>query len=278
MELQQSPLYASYIKSLKWEVISIEGINIFMKHIPFMGGLAKIQRPVHLPNIEKLIELLKKHKIKRVALETPSETSQDTVNTYIEKLSGYFHINTSPFLPTKTILVSIKENEEEIFHKFSEAKRRAVRKAQKNNVVIHESHDIQKLIAIKNKSAGLFGSITTYGIKNLWNIFFPKHMTSLLAYTEKRELVGGVLLIFWEGTAYYWVAGATKKGKKLFTPTLLVWEALRRAKKEKCSLFDFVGVWDERLPNENTSWKGFTKFKEGFGGGTVYYPIAMLHK
>ena len=68
--------------------------------------------------------------------------------------------------------------------------------------------------------------------------------------------------------------GATKEGKKLFAPPLLVWEALKVSKQRKMKRFDFVGVWDERLPRGNDSWKGFTKFKEGFGGNQVHYPIA----
>jgi lipid II:glycine glycyltransferase (peptidoglycan interpeptide bridge formation enzyme) len=70
--------------------------------------------------------------------------------------------------------------------------------------------------------------------------------------------------------------GATKKGKKLFAPTLLVWEALKVSKKRKMKYFDFIGVWDERTPRKNTEWKGFTKFKEGFGGKELYYPMISI--
>jgi lipid II:glycine glycyltransferase (peptidoglycan interpeptide bridge formation enzyme) len=37
--------------------------------------------------------------------------------------------------------------------------------------------------------------------------------------------------------------------------------------------FDFVGVWDERKADQHHDWLGFTKFKEGFGGRTFYYPL-----
>jgi len=59
----------------------------------------------------------------------------------------------------------------------------------------------------------------------------------------------------------------------LFAPTLLVWEALKLAKNRGAKQFDFVGVWDERIPNKFHEWKGFTKFKEGFGGAAQYYPL-----
>jgi len=101
----------------------------------------------------------------------------------------------------------------------------------------------------------------------------PDHATILLAYTDTHKLVGGILLVFWEKTAYYWIAGATKQGKKLFVPTILVWEALKAAKRRGAKQFDFVGVWDERKPNEHHDWLGFTKFKEGFGGVPFYYPL-----
>ena len=116
----------------------------------------------------------------------------------------------------------------------------------------------------------------------MWKLFSPKHAAILLAYTDHSSfnihhstfnVVGGILLIFWQKIAYYWVAGATKKGKKQFAPTLLVWEALKIAKKRGCTSFDFVGVYDERLPAYSRDWKGFTKFKEGFGGREVWYPI-----
>ncbi len=302
MEIQQSSLYWGYVKTLGWKIHKVDGVGFITKHIPFLGGLAKIQRPGHLPKLSLLIPILKSEHINTVAVEPDPAVTEKEFQKWCHALSKGFKINKSAYLPTKTIRVDLKVSEDDIFNRFAEAKRRAVRRAIKNGVTIMESNNIQDLIKIKNKSAGLFGFITTYGIKELWPIMAPEHASILLAYkspviarspevtvgTTKQsykiasllpvarndnKVVGGILLLFIGKLAYYWIAGATKEGKKLFAPTLLVWEALKLSKKRGCRTFDFVGVWDERQPQYFKAWHGFTKFKEGFGGTPLYYPI-----
>lgn len=272
MEPQQSDLYKQYVTNLGWSVENLDGVYIFLKHIPLMGVLAKIHRPQRLPNINKLIRFLQKRRVKTIAVEPLAKQNEGNFHTWIQQLSKVVRINKSPYLPTKTHVIDLTPSEEDIFAHFSEAKRRAVRKALKSEILVSESITIQDLIRVKNKSAGLFGFITTQGLDHLWEAFSPQHAAILLA-KHKEEIVGGVLLLFWEKTAYYWIAGATGKGKKLAAPTLLVWEALKLAKKRGNTLFDFVGVWDERIPTQNSAWSGFTKFKEGFGGKPRYYPV-----
>lgn len=294
MEIQQSPLYAQYITKLGWKVVRHQGFNMFIKQFPLYGGLVKIQRFTKLLNLDKLIPLLKEHRARRIIVEPDANVTQGEFDRWVTQLSQKFTINKSPYLPTKTSLVDLKPSEDEIFQKFSEAKRRAVRRAIKNNVVIKKEMNIDDLIKIKNKSSGFLGSLTTYGIDKLWHIFAPQCASALLAYRPEdlrkdspcisqgeslcnsKIIIGGVLLLFWDKTAYYWIAGATREGKKLFAPTLLVWEALKLSKKRGCTQFDFVGVWDERSPNQFHEWKGFTKFKEGFGGNYIYYPRTLL--
>jgi len=279
MDLQQSVLYQKYITALGWSIDHMDGAAIFYRSIPFVGTLAKIQRSPSLPYIPKLIPLLRRHKITSVSVEPNSLENQETFTNYMRSLGKFFPIVSSPFLPTKTILVDVSKSENDMFSSLTSAKRRAVRRAEKNHITITTSDKITDLTAIKNRSAGLFGGITTYGIDKLWNIFYPKKMAYiLLAKNMKHAVIGGVLLLIWEKRCYYWIAGATHEWKKLFAPTLLVWNALQFAHKRKCRDFDFVGVWDDRMPKQYTEWKGFTKFKEGFGGAPLYYPISTLHK
>lgn len=274
MDLQQSRLYEKYIAALGWSVLHVDKTAIFYRSIPFIGTLAKIQRPAELPYLPTLITALKHYHVRSVSIEAKSDEDQEYFRSYVTSLGKFFRIIKSPFLPTKTILIDVAGSEKDIFSSFTPAKRRAVRRSEKHGIAIAASRRITDLTAIKNKSAGMFGGITTYGIDKLWNIFYPKRKAHiLLAKKPDGSVVGGILLLLWERRCYYWIAGATREGKRLFVPTLLVWEALKFAHHAACRDFDFVGVWDERTPNQYAAWKGFTKFKEGFGGKDLYYPI-----
>jgi lipid II:glycine glycyltransferase (peptidoglycan interpeptide bridge formation enzyme) len=270
MELQQSPIYAKYIESLGWTILRVGNVRMFYRKIPFTGGLLKIQRPKKLPNVTALVQ---KYRITTVAIEPHPKQDLPAYKKWCSSVGKHCRVVRSSYQPTKTLFIDLTASEDTIFSRFTDTKRRAVRKAIKNGITVEESGDIKNLINIKNKSAGPFGFITTFGMDRFWSIFAHDHATILLARTDTHKLVGGVLLLFWKKTAYYWIAGATKEGKKLFTPTLLVWEALKVAKRRGAKQFDFVGVWDERKPNEHHDWFGFTKFKEGFGGKPFYYPM-----
>lgn len=279
MDIQQSILYQEYVRSLGWSVTHVDGVAIFHRNLPFIGTIAKIQRPPELPYLPKLIMTLRQIHATTVAIEPRANENQEVFSSYLFSVSRFFKIVRSPFLPTKTILVDTTLSDEDMFSRLTQAKRRAVRRAQKYGVTITTSDSIRDLIKIKNKSAGMFGELTTYGIEKLAKIFHRKNLVHiLLAKTPRGEVVGGVLLLISGEVCYYWIAGATKKGKHMFAPSLLVWEALRFSHHKKCASFDFVGVWDERMPKQNTAWLGFTKFKEGFGGTTLYYPISTLRK
>jgi lipid II:glycine glycyltransferase (peptidoglycan interpeptide bridge formation enzyme) len=69
-------------------------------------------------------------------------------------------------------------------------------------------------------------------------------------------------------------AASSKKGKKLYAPTLNTWEAIRLSKKKGSSIYDFEGIYDSRFPLK--TWRGFTRFKKSFGGKEIKYPGAFV--
>lgn len=273
MEVQQSALYAQYIKRLKWNVETLDGNFVYLKHFPLLGTIAKLQRCERLPDAKKTIAFLREHKVTNFAPEPAAGVAQRLFSSWIGRISTHTRMNRSHFLPTKTIIIDLTQPENVLFQRFSEAKRRAVRRAQKLGASVQESGDIGSMLSVKSRSAGLFGFMVVSTIPQLWETFAPKYATILLAHhPSSPQPVGGILLLFWNKRAYYWLVGATKLGKKSAAPTLLVWEALRLSKKRGMKAFDFLGVNDERLLHDNPSWRGFTKFKEGFGGDALYYP------
>jgi lipid II:glycine glycyltransferase (peptidoglycan interpeptide bridge formation enzyme) len=271
-DVRQSKMYGDYMQKIGWQVETIDDTLIFVKRFPLIGSFIKIQRPDHIPTETSIKDLVKKHRAWRVSLEMMKD----------ERLMiNDFKINNSPYLPTKTIQIDLTASEEKIFSRFEETKRRAVRRAEKNGVIIKESKNIDDFIKLKTKNFWPLSHFYAKDIKALYESFYPKNASILIAYKEdsgqaRMTVIAGVLLLFHEKVAYYWLAAGTKEGKKLFAPTLLVLEALKVSKKKNCTVFDFEGIYDERFHNATKQWKGFTKFKQGFGGKEIIFPNPLL--
>lgn len=280
-DIRQSESYAQFMEKIGWKVEKLNNTQIFIKKFPLLGSFIKIQRinpPLSFSEIEKLA---KKYRAFQIVIEP----NQLLSNLAIEQFSKYgYKMGKSPFSPSKTLIVDLKKEEKEIYENFSKGKRWDIKKAEKNKVKVKESEEIEKFIKIKNEKMGvakfLLGPSQAKQIKSLWGTFSPKNATLLLAFrsndlNHSNKVVAGILLLFHDKVAYYFLAGSTKKGNKLGAPSLLVWEALKLAKKKGCVLFDFEGIEDPRYKS-TSSWAGFTRFKKGFGGKEVEYPGVFM--
>lgn len=269
MDIRQTEQYANYLKLLGWKKIKIKKGQIFLKKIPLIGTIIKIQRispPISLKEIEKIAKKNRAFLI-QIDQENPKITNYENY--------GY-KINKTPYFPTKTIQIDLTRTEQEIFNSFSQVKRRAVRKAVKNGVTVNLANDYKDFLVIKKKSLlekFVLPIMVKKEITTLYQAFWPKNAKILIAFYQQKP-VAGIFLLHSNKVAYYWLASSTKFGKKLFAPTLLVWKALILAKKIGCKIFDFEGIYDERFPIK--SWLGFTKFKEGFGGKEIYFPPSLV--
>lgn len=264
------------MKLLGWEAEKVKNGQVFVRKFPFIGSIIKVQRIKPLIPYGEVEKLTKKHRA--FLIEIDQETSgrvEEWMSRKNWKKYGY-RVNKKPYFPTKTIQIDLTPTEEKIFKSFSEAKRRAVRRAIKNGVIVKEVNDYKEFLWLKKKSLlekFVLPIMAEKEIKTLYQTFYPKNGKIILAYYQNQP-VAGILLLHYTKVAYYWLAASTNQGKKLFAPTLLVWEALKIAKKLGCKIFDFEGIYDERFPIKN--WLGFTKFKEGFGGKEITYPPSLV--
>ncbi|MEM9463616.1 MAG: GNAT family N-acetyltransferase [Myxococcota bacterium] len=92
---------------------------------------------------------------------------------------------------------------------------------------------------------------------------------------EAGRMVGAVYMPRHDGVAHYYavVTSGAARSRKLGTGLVLT--ALKTAIARGCDLFDFVGVRDERYPDRNARWDGFSRFKERFGGVDVFMPPSL---
>jgi lipid II:glycine glycyltransferase (peptidoglycan interpeptide bridge formation enzyme) len=211
--------------------------GIFIRPLWIFGALAKIQRGV-LPKDYK--KILRKHHV------------------------WYFEINYSP---SKTLQIDLTPSVKNIFAQFKKDARYVLRKFQISNFKF-QINRFDDFYTIWKKSAKR---------KGLWIPKEKEYFNLIKCFKNKCFCItindqACALVLIHDSVAYYYYAGATKEGVKQNLPYLVVWKCMQEAKKKKCKLWDFEGIYDERFPNKD--WLGFSHFKKSFGGQEIQFPGA----
>jgi lipid II:glycine glycyltransferase (peptidoglycan interpeptide bridge formation enzyme) len=265
-DIRQSPKYAKYLSSLGWQVDRLSNNFYYTKKIPFLGSVLKLQRPqkVILEDIKKLARV---NKAFRIIVEPSSQKQAGAL-----KDNGYKK-SSNPYLPTKTLTLDLTKSSLVIMKGFKKDARYCLRK-------------------VKNIKPAKITVKDMDGFSNSWksavslNRYVPptSQLTSLkktfnndclvLAINGNSGFDSGAIFLFHDKKVYYWQAFTGKAGRKKLHQYKIIWEGILWAKKKRAAIFDFEGIYDERFPNK--SWRGFTHFKESFGGKPIQYPGAFI--
>lgn len=254
IDIRQTEEYKNYLSEIGWQVERIKNINYFIKKLPLVGSIIKIQRPekIEQRTIEKLA---KKHKAFQIILEP-----KETVN-----LKGY-RLSKSPYLPSKTLQIDLTKSKEKIAGDFKKDSKQAIKK---NNELCIKNYGENEIADYRN------AWINAVGLKR----YIPPltHLLSLEKAFGKKALFitdednkTGAIFLTGDKTVYYWQAFTNRLGRKNLLQYKIVWEGICWAKQNGANVFDFEGIFDERFPNK--SWFGFTHFKKSFGGYEKVYP------
>lgn len=260
-DLRQSKEFAQYMKLLGWIVEKANSCYVYLRKLPLLPPLImKIQYPDPPIPFKKIEKLAQKYKPFQIQIQ-PSK-KEPSFKKYGYKLGGGGHV-------TKTLQIDLTQSEEKILAQIKKDARYGIRKAKKQTVQIIKPSNIGQFHRAWRKSISwrrYMPSLKT--LKNLKKAFGKK--TIFLAATDNNKFLAGTVILTTTDSAYYYYAFTSKEGRKKFAQYLLVWEAIKLAKKQGCRIFDFEGIYDERFPQK--AWKGFSHFKKSFGGKEVEYP------
>ncbi|SRR5258708_250325 len=262
-DIRQTSAWANYLTSIGWKVEHINNYYYFLKRLPILGYLLKVQRPYKI-DLKAINKLSKKYKVYKTVIEPINKFDNPS-----------FKLSKSFYLPTKTLQIDLTRSQEQLLKSFSQKTRYNIHLAQRKNIQIIRSKDVNAFTKFwrENFERKRFPFLSQQ--KNVLALFkaFDKNADLLFA-KNNQEIIAGLLILRTRDIAYYMYAASNTLGRKLFAPTLLTWEAIKLAKNPptggKCKVFDFDGIYDERFPLK--SWIGFTKFKKGFGGKEIEYP------
>ncbi|MDO8551523.1 MAG: peptidoglycan bridge formation glycyltransferase FemA/FemB family protein [bacterium] len=250
-DIRQSKEFADFMEKINWKARREANLQFYIKNLPLLGPFIRIPRPPFPLDLIKAISLAKKHKAFAIRID---------------------------YSPTKTIQINLTQPLTSLLSQTSKDTRYGIRRAEKNKVVVEESKDVEVFIKMWHHNALRKGFWIPFAreIRSLYQSF-GKNALLLLAYSEQNTRpISGALILFHDKTAYYFYAASAPQGRRTSAPYLVIWEAIKKAKKKNFRTFDFEGIKDSRDKNTK-NWGGFTHFKKGFGGKEIELPLSVSY-
>jgi hypothetical protein len=287
LDIRQSESYAKYLRSLGWSVERINEVNYFIKKLPILGSILKIQRPEKI-DFTIIDRLCRKYRVFQIIIEPNLTPIIDSTEYHELMLSHGFKLSKSTYLPSKTLQIDLTKSKKQIYANFSKdckysIRKNTITKASAPNggegVYIKEYSTPNEIIKFREEWKNCVklrryvpSSDQLIKLKDS----FPHNKSLFLAsHNIVGRIIGGVLFTtsshgISNYITYYWQAFTNNEGHSTLSQYTLLYQGILWAKENGYRIFDFEGIFDPRFPND--SWLGFTHFKRSFGGYEVEYP------
>lgn len=270
IDIRQSQSYAKYLKDLGWTTERIGEINYFIKKMPLVGSILKLQRPEEI-RMDTIKKLCRKYGTFQIIIEPKTEMDAKYLASVGYKLAK------STYLPSKTLQIDLTESKENIVKHFKKDARYALRKGGELNFKEYSTPDEIKTFREEWKKSVKFSRYVPPAdqLIKLAKSFPQSNSLFLASHNIFSRIIGGVIFTTSshdksKDIVYYWQAFTNSEGRTSLSQYSLLWYGILWAKKNGYKIFDFEGIFDPRFPNKD--WLGFTHFKRSFGGYEVSYP------
>ncbi len=265
-DIRQSPEYAKYLKTQGWIVENLGGINYFIRKIPLIGSVIKVQRPPEV-RLETINKLAHNYHAFQIIIEPRSDLDVKILKWEKYKLSK------NPYLPSKTLILDLTKSKEELIRGFKKDAISAIKKSAGIEVrEVRNEQDLENFQKAWKASVNFNRYVPS--VKQLLNLRKSFKLNPPLFLTshniQGKIIGGGVFTISHENVCYYWYAFTNTEGRSTLSQYSLLYKGILWGKLQRCKVFDFEGIYDARFPNKK--WLGFTHFKKSFGGEEVSYP------
>lgn len=265
LDLRQTVNYANYLKSQGWIVERINNINYFIKKLPIIGSVLKIQRPEKL--VSKTInQLVSKYKPFKIIIEPKTMANHQWL------MANGYKLSRSTYLPSKTLHLDLTKP-----IKLKKETRRCVRMGETTKIKEYSSPTEMEIFQKAWKNSVKFSRYvpSAQQLLNLRKSFPGKSSLFLASHNIDGSIMGGAIFTIssFARSNYitdYWQAFTSYEGRTSLSQYALLYQGILWAKEQRYKIFDFEGIYDDRFPNK--SWLGFTHFKKQFGGVEILYP------
>ncbi len=169
-------------------------------------------------------------------------------------------------------VLDITPSEESLLQQMRKTHRYLIKKAATIGVTIESTKDpkkVEKFLKLYSGLAKRKHFIAHKGVKEELEVFGKDDQAVLLLATYQEQAIAGGLFTFVKDTAIYRHSASDENFRNIPSMYLLLWEAIREAKRRKLTQFNFWGIAPDNNPKH--PWQGLTLFKTGFGGERKEY-------
>ena len=192
-----------------------------------------------------------------------------------------------PIQPIRTILLDLSPDEDALLAGMKEKWRYNIRLAGRKGVQVRAARTIEDVRA-------WYALLQTTGIRDrfgihafdyywrAWQIFVPRNQAQLFLAEYEGQLLAGIFVGCMAKQAIYLYGASSNEQRNLMPNYLLQWEAIRWARSQGASTYDFWGI--PETDDEHEAMAGVYRFKSGWGGRVVrfagnyehpYHPLMM---
>ncbi|MDQ2741445.1 MAG: peptidoglycan bridge formation glycyltransferase FemA/FemB family protein [Chloroflexota bacterium] len=197
----------------------------------------------------------------------PNVSAMDT--PYSDTLTTLgLHPSYPPSQPRSSWILDLGQDEDTILAEMKQKTRYNIRLAARKGVEVHEAGlgDLDAFYALYQQTSERddFFIHDQPLYRTMFSLYQQTGSFCMLFARYRGQLIGAVTLLRMGETCWYLHGASSNEHRNLMATYLLQWEAIQRAKRWGCSLYDFRAVPD--LLREDQDMYGVYRFKEGFGG------------
>jgi peptidoglycan pentaglycine glycine transferase (the first glycine) len=230
---------------------------------------------------------LRKHGALALQVELAHEADEQASIEIVQCMDAMHFQPVQPIQPLRTIVLDLVPGEDTLLAHMKEKWRYNIRLAERKGVSVRVARTVEDMqawydILQTTSTRDKFGIHTCEYYLRAWQIFVPRNQARLFLADYNGQLLAGIFVGLMAKQAIYLYGASSNEQRQLMPNYLLHWEAIRWAKREGATSYDFWGI--PETDDQDEAMAGVYRFKSGWGGRVVrflgnyeyvYHPLAM---
>lgn len=273
----QSSEWGEFRKLTGIKVVREGDIQVTIHKIPYTAWNVGYAPKGPMPTVEQakiLSKIARENKCIFIKCEPKVEKNIES-NEQVETLKKLGFVVGRSLFTKHNFVLDVTPSEEELRASFKQKTRYNIKVAEKRgvSVAIDDSEQaFAKYLSLTEettKRQGFYAHSREYHNK-MWSVLHKADIAHLLVAKYNDEIITTWVLFKFGDTLYYPYGASTREHREVMANNLVMWEAIKLAKKWGCKYLDMWGALGPDA-DPNDPWYGFHTFKSGYGARAVEY-------